>query len=66
VFSFPLVRFDYWPLFGEGIRSVVTKRGRDEIKSTGNGKVPKKLMPDPVNGETVAQSMVRAKVVIPM
>jgi hypothetical protein len=33
------------------------KRGRDKIKSTGNGKVPRKLMPDPVNGETVAQSM---------
>jgi hypothetical protein len=39
----------------EGIRSVVKKRGRDKIKSTGNGKNPKKLMPDPVNGEAVAQ-----------
>jgi hypothetical protein len=50
-----------WSLFysknKEVIRSVVKKRGRDKIKSTGNGKVPRKLMPDPVNGETVAQSM---------
>jgi hypothetical protein len=37
------------------------ERGRDKIKSTGNGKVPKKLMPDPVNGETVAQSMAESR-----
>jgi hypothetical protein len=29
----------------------VVKKGRDEIKSTGNKKVPKKLMPDPVKGK---------------
>jgi hypothetical protein len=33
----------------EGITSVVKKRGKDKIKSTGNGKIPKT-----VNGETVA------------
>jgi hypothetical protein len=37
------------------------KRGRDKIKSTGNGKVSKKLMPDPVNGETVAQSIAESR-----
>jgi hypothetical protein len=46
----------------EGITSVVKKeRGRDKIKSTGNGKVPKM-----VNGETVASQWLRAEVVIPM
>jgi hypothetical protein len=37
------------------------KRGRDKIKITGNGKVPKKLMPYPVNGEIVGQSMVESR-----
>jgi hypothetical protein len=46
----------------EGITSVVKKeRGRDKIKSTGNGKVP-----NTVNGETVASQWLRAKVVTPM
>jgi hypothetical protein len=47
----------------EGITSVVKKRerGRDKIKSTRKGKVPKM-----VNGETVASQWLRAEVVIPM
>jgi hypothetical protein len=46
----------------EGITLVVKKeRGRDNIKSTGNEKVPKT-----VNGETVASQWLRAEVVIPM
>ena len=35
----------------EGIRS----------RAQENGKVPKKLMPDPVNGETIAQSMAESR-----
>jgi hypothetical protein len=46
----------------EVITSVVKNgRGRDKIKRTRNGKVPKT-----VNGETVASQWLRAEVVIPM
>jgi hypothetical protein len=46
----------------EGITSVVKKeRGRDKIKNTGNGKVPKT-----VNGEIVASQWLRVEVVIPI
>jgi hypothetical protein len=46
----------------EGITSVVkNERGRDNIKSTGNGKVPKT-----VNSETVASQWLTTEVVIPM
>jgi hypothetical protein len=39
----------------------LSKKGRDKIKSTGNGNVPQKSMPDPVNGELVAQSMAESR-----
>jgi hypothetical protein len=46
----------------ERITSVVKKeRGRDKIRSTGNGKAP-----ETVNGETVASQWLRAEVVIAM
>jgi hypothetical protein len=46
----------------EGITSVVKKEGgRDKIKRTGKGKVPKM-----VNDQTVASQWLRAEVVIPM
>jgi hypothetical protein len=46
----------------EGITSIIKKeRGRDKIKSTGNGKVPKM-----VNCETVASQWLREEVVVPM
>jgi hypothetical protein len=46
----------------EGITSVVKKRGRDKIKSTGNGKVPKIWS----MGKLLPSQWLRAEVVIPM